>query len=160
MIKMEQKPDDLTGMDVAGAKEYIIHYSTALKLTEKKGEALDQELAKWNARIALARSKGAADLANAAEQEAEKIKVQQAALSAEIAELKAQIERMRKQLPGLAARTRSIDPDLLEQELIMAAGYLPGEEEKAGADRHFRDMEKDANAALEVLKAKMNGQES
>jgi hypothetical protein len=72
-------------------------------------------------------------------------------------ELKIQIETMQKQLPGLAARERTIDPDLLEQNLLMAAGYLPGEDEKAEADRRFKVMEQDisADADLATLKAKM-----
>jgi hypothetical protein len=59
----------------------------------------------------------------------------------------------------LAARQRSIDPDLLEQELLIAAGYLPGEEEKAQNDRLFSEMEKNAaaDAALSELKVKMAG---
>jgi hypothetical protein len=41
----------------------------------------------------------------------------------------------------------------------MAAGYLPGEEEKAKTERDFREIEKNssADAALEALKAKMGG---
>jgi len=64
---------------------------------------------------------------------------------------------MRRQLPILAAQTRSIDPDLLEQELLMAVGFLPGEEEKAKSERTFSQMEKEAAAddALLQLKAKM-----
>ncbi|MDR2257855.1 MAG: chromosome partitioning protein, partial [Treponema sp.] len=86
-----------------------------------------------------------------------RIKEQQARLEGEAAELKGQIERMRKQLPLLAARERSVDPDLLEQELLMAAGYLPGDEEKAETERRFREIEKTsaADAALGELKEKM-----
>jgi phage shock protein A len=144
-------------MDVAGAKAYILEYITTLRLREKHGEALDQELEQWNSRITLARSKGAVDLALAAEKEAARLKTRKDALAAEIAELKTQIETMRKQLPGLAARERRIDPDLLEQELLMAAGYLPGAEQEAATDRALKAMEKAASAdtALAALKAKM-----
>jgi hypothetical protein len=73
-------------------------------------------------------------------------------------ELKSQIETMRSQLPGLAARERSIDPDLLEQELLISRGYLPGDEVKAETDRRVRDLEKNAalDAELEALKTKMS----
>jgi hypothetical protein len=39
----------------------------------------------------------------------------------------------------------------------MAAGYLPGDEEKAETERRFRDIEKTsaADAAFEELKEKM-----
>ena len=67
---------------------------------------------------------------------------------------------MRRQIPLLAARERSIDPDLLEQELLMTLGNMPGDEEKVRAERQFREMEKaqSADAALDELKAKMNRQ--
>jgi phage shock protein A len=153
----EKRPEDLNGMDVGTAKEYIFHHITTLKLTEKKIQDLEAELSQWNSRIELAKSKGAADLALEAAGEAEKIRAQQAILAGEMAELRAQIEEMRKQLPGLAARERNIDPDLLEQELLIALGRMPGEEKQAETDRLFQQMEKDsaAEAALEALKAKM-----
>jgi phage shock protein A len=144
-------------MSIPAAKEYIAHYITSLKLTEKKRQDLESELTKWTSRIQLARSKGAEDLALEAEKEAEKVKSQYDQLGAEIEELKIQIESMRKQLPGLRARERTIDPDLLEQELIMATGYMPGETEKIETERRLKDMGKasSAEAALAALKAKM-----
>jgi phage shock protein A len=152
-----KNPADLTGMNAADAKEYILQFISTLKLTEKKIQGLDGELTRWNSRIELAKSRGAVDLARDAEGEAEKIRGQQAVLAGEAAELKAQIEKMRLQMPSLAARERSIDPDLLEQELLIAAGRLPGEEKQAETDRLFSKLEKDssAEAALKALKAKM-----
>ncbi|MDR2747288.1 MAG: chromosome partitioning protein [Treponema sp.] len=148
-------------MDAAGAREYILGFITTLKLTEQKIRELDEDLAKWKTRIDLARSRGKEDLAAEAEQAAEQIKGQQAQLTGEAAELKGQIEEMRKQIPLLAARERSVDPDLLEQELLMAAGYLPGDEKKAETERLFRDIEKNsaAGSALEELKKKMGKNE-
>ncbi|GHT00929.1 hypothetical protein AGMMS50276_27900 [Synergistales bacterium] len=144
-------------MDIAGAKEYIFHHISTLKLTEKKIQDLEGELARWNSRIELAKSRGAGDLAQEAADEAEKIRAQRTALADEAAELKAQTEEMRKQLPSLAARERSIDLDMLEQELLIAAGLMPGEEKQAETDRLFNQLEKDssAEAALEALKTKM-----
>jgi phage shock protein A len=155
-INDERKSDDLTGMDAAGAKEYILHHITALKLTEKQREDLDREWAKWQGRIELARSRGDTGLAAEAEGEAERVKARQGVLQAEAAELTGQIEKMRRQLPGLAARQRSVDPDLLEQELLMAAGRMPGEEKEAARDREFEKLEKEkaAQDALEALKAR------
>jgi phage shock protein A len=154
---MEKQPGDLSGMDAAGAREYMFNFITTLKLTERKIQELDEDLAKWNGRINLARSQGKDDLAAEAEQAAGSIKDRRTQLQEEAAELKGQIEAMRKQIPALAARERSIDPDLLEQELLMAAGYLPGDEEKAETERRFRDIEKTsaADAAFEELKEKM-----
>jgi hypothetical protein len=60
---------------------------------------------------------------------------------------------MRGQLAGLAARERSIDPDLLEQELLIARGGTPGETPAPNLERRFAAAE--ADAALEALKAKL-----
>jgi phage shock protein A len=144
-------------MDVSGAKEYLFGLFSTLKLTEKSIQDLDVELDKWNSRVELSRSKGHPDLALEAEKEVELLKNKRQQLTLETNELRSQIEEMRQQLPLLAARERSIDPDLLEQELLITAGYLPGEEENVRKNRLFEKMEKDAaaDAALSELKAKM-----
>jgi phage shock protein A len=153
----EDRPWDISGMNAAEAREYIFHHITTLKLTEKKIRELDGELSRWQDRAELARSKGAADLAAEAEKQMEAIRTKQSGLEEESAGLRAGIDRMRAQIPALGARERSVDPDLLEQELLIAAGYNPGEEEAARTDRQFRDLEKDNDAeeALRALKAKM-----
>jgi phage shock protein A len=151
---MEQRPDDIRGMNAADAKEYIFLHINTLKLTEKKRESLKAECEKWNARVALARSKGAEDLALEAEKEAVRLQAQLDALDTEINELKSQIESMRKQVPGLAARERSIDPDLLEQELLISLGRIPGDDNaEPKTEAAFNEL--NADAALEALKAKM-----
>ncbi|GHV82456.1 hypothetical protein AGMMS49991_10140 [Spirochaetia bacterium] len=150
---MEQT-DDLRGMKAADAKEYIFQYITTLKLTEKRYGELQGELDKWKGRVALARSKGAADLADGAEREAVRISAHSDTLAGEIADLKAQIGTMRRQLPGLAARERSIDPDILEQELKIALGVMPGEDNpEQRLDREIDGL--NADAALAALKAQM-----
>ncbi|MDR0567750.1 MAG: chromosome partitioning protein [Spirochaetaceae bacterium] len=153
----EKKPDDLSGLSVSEAKEYIAQHIITLRLTEKKRQDAEEAFAKWVSRIQLARAKGAEDLAKEAETEAEKLKAQRDLLETEITELQSLIESMRKQLRVLGSRERTVDPDLLEQELIIAAGYMPGEEAKAAADRRFKELEKAdaADAALQALKAKM-----
>jgi phage shock protein A len=150
---MEQLPEDLSGMGAADAKEYIFRYITTLKLTEKKHGELKGEYEKWFARLNLAKSRSAEDLAVAAQGEVDKIQLERDAIETEIAAIKAQIQKMRGQLPGLAARERSIDPDLLEQELLIALGYTPGEDTKPELERQFAAAE--ADAALEALKAKL-----
>ncbi|MDR2419084.1 MAG: chromosome partitioning protein [Treponema sp.] len=155
---MQQKETDLAGLRATDAKTYIAQYLTTLKLTEKKLAECTAEEAKWCARVALARSKGVEDLVREAEKQAERATEQKNSLSAEIMELKSQIETMRKQLPGLAARERSVDPDLLEQELLMATGYSPGDEELAATDRRLKELERNAtlDAELAALKTKYN----
>ncbi|MCL2209765.1 MAG: chromosome partitioning protein [Treponema sp.] len=148
---------NLTGMSPAEAKDYIFNFISTLKLNEKQIQNLDDEIAKWNSRMELAKSKDQAEMALDAEKEKNRLLEKQSALRTETEQLKLQIEEMRRQLPLLAARERSIDPDLLEQELLMAAGNLPGDEEKVRAERQFREMERaqTAEAALDELKTKM-----
>ncbi|MDR2743317.1 MAG: PspA/IM30 family protein [Treponema sp.] len=152
---MEIRPDDLSGMSAAGAKEYIFHHVTTLKLTEKAREGLLADLYKWENRAELARSRDAPDLAAEAEKEAGRIRAKVDGLAAEIADLEAKIEKMRRELPALAARERSVDPYLLEQELLIILGKNPGDEPAAGAGGDFKDLE--AAADLEALKAGMDG---
>ncbi|QQO11277.1 chromosome partitioning protein [Breznakiella homolactica] len=144
-------------MDTKAAKEYILHHITALKLNEKNIRELDSDINKWENRIQLAHSKGISDLAEEAEKEVLRIKNELDTLKTETADLKSGIQRMIRQLPGLAARDRSVDPDLLEQELLIVAGFMPGDEEKAAQDREFAALEKNAQAdsALADLKKKL-----
>ena len=145
---------DLTGMKAAEVKDYILNVATTLKLTEKEIRTLEDEAEKWKGRMELARSRGMNDLVGEAERESDLINAKLAALREEERSLKNSIADMRRQLPGLAARERSIDPDLLEQELLMAAGLT---EEDAKTERAFKKLEKEASAdsALDALKAKM-----
>ena len=160
-LPMEQGPEQLSGMDPQNAKAYIAAHIATLNLTEKKRAELEADLAKWMGRIELARSKGAEDLALEAEKVAEGVRSEVVKLQAEEAELRSQIDAMKRQLPGLHARERTVDPDLLEQELLMATGRLPGDEAIAETDRNLAKLEKEskAEAALSALKAKLAGRD-
>ena len=153
---MDTGPIKFDGMSAAAAKEYIFALIATLKLTEKEIHSLQEEVSKWKGRVELARSSGKNDLASAAEKEAERVGEKLAGLCEEEKSLKSQIEDIRRKLPGLAARERSIDPDLLEQELLMALGQS---EEEAEKERAFRKLEKesDADSALKALKDKLKG---
>jgi phage shock protein A len=156
---MEFKPDDLRGMSAGAAKEYIFHHIAALKLAEKKHGEVLAELDKWEKRRELALNRGAPDLAEEAEKEAGLVRGQAENLAAEITEFKVQIEKMRKEIPALAARERSVDPDLLEQELLMVLGKdwpsseAAGDKTRPETDQDFKTIE--ADAALEALKTRM-----
>jgi phage shock protein A len=156
MEQMESNPVKLDGLSVAAAKEYIFGLIATLKLTEKDIHSLEEEAAKWKGRVELARSTGKNDLAAEAEKEALRVENKLAGLREEEVSLKDQIETIRKKLPGLAARERGVDTDLLEQELLMALGKT-GEE--AETDRAFEKLEKEAKAdsALQALKEKLKG---
>ena len=150
-----QDSTNLAGMSAAAAKEYILGFITTLKLTEKEIRSLEDEAAKWKGRVDLARLHNRNELLLEAEKESERINSRLAGLREEERTLRERINAMRRQLPGLAARERSIDPDILEQELLMALGRT---EEEAATERAFKKLEKDsaADAALEKLKNKMN----
>jgi phage shock protein A len=153
----EKPADDVSGMTVAAAKEYIFGFIAAVKLNEKEIAGLEAEADKWRKRIGLARAAGEPDLALEAERRAAETDHNLESLKAETAVLKAQIKNMTAQLPGLAARERSIDPDLLMQEILIAAGFNPGDEDKLDQERKFAALEKDAAAdkALAAMKAKL-----
>jgi len=148
---------DLTGMSATEAKEYLLNLTTTMKLTEKELFSLMEETAKWKGRVELARSKGMEDILAEAEKEIEKIGSRMISLGEEITSYKNGIETIRRQLPGLAARERSVDPDLLEQELLNALGQT---EEEAATEKAFKKLEKEnaADSALEALKTKMKGE--
>ena len=150
--------ENLHGMNVRDAREYILGFISTKKLCEKKLAALDLEFDKWKARERLALDKGEEVLAQGAQRQWREVDESRQKLQHEINELGRQIKSMIAQLPGLAARERTIDPDLLEQELLIAAGYMLGDEDKAASDRRFSAMEKEAagEAALEKLKQKMS----
>jgi len=154
---METRDDDLIGMTEAEAKEYILQHMATLKLTEKRLDQLNGEVEKWTSRLTLAREKGLDDLAAGAQGELERWKAERDRIASEAEMLRAQISRMRHQLPGLGARQRSVDPDLLEQELLMATGSLPGDEDQVKLERDLRDLEKTQTAQtdLAALKAKL-----
>jgi phage shock protein A len=151
---MENDLIKLDGMSAAAAKDYILSLITTLKLTEKEIHSLEEDAAKCKRRIELARSNGKNDLASEAEKEAEGIENKIAGLYEEEKSLKNQTEQIRRQLPALAARERSIDADLLEQELLIALGQT---EEEAETERAFKKLEKDsaADSALQALKEKL-----
>ncbi|MDR2493679.1 MAG: chromosome partitioning protein [Spirochaetaceae bacterium] len=136
----ERKPEDLTGMEPDAARDYIIGHIAALKGIEAQAAAAEADLAKWVSRVSLARSKGMEDLALQAEREAEARKARVEILDAERRDLAERIGVMRRQIPGLAARSRSIDPYLLAEELAQAAGYLSSEE--ADRERRFRELDR------------------
>ena len=157
-IKPDQNADDnLNGLDSAGAKDYILGVLSTLKLTEKEIKNLMEEEAKWERRSELALGQGKDDLYQEALKEKDKIFSRRINMEAEAAGMNASIKKMQSQLRILPAKERSIDPDLLEQELLILAGRMPGEEKEAARDRAFEKMEKDASAdlALEALKARM-----
>jgi hypothetical protein len=108
---------NLDGMRPNDAKEYILAHMTDLIRMRKEIEGLEAEIRKWETRVALAAGKGLEDLRSGAELQAGEFKRKLESLRSEETELSNSIRRMREQLPGLAAKVRSVDTDLLLAEL-------------------------------------------
>jgi phage shock protein A len=144
-------------MDYNETQEQLKAVMTTLKLTEKKHEELGFALSKWKKRVELARNSGQTDLQSSAEAECAQLMAQEQSLADEIAEYKEQIVKLRAELPRRAAQQRTVDTDILAQELLMAAGYNPGEEAKVAADQAWAETEKQTaiENALASLKEKM-----
>jgi hypothetical protein len=160
---------DLSGLDLAAAKEYIFAYAVDIKRLDKDAEEAQAELERWRGRLALAEGRLAAGdqsmaaLADAARAKVEEASARLASREAERAELRAKVARMREQLPMIKARERSVDPDLLLAELQMMTGELLGSEDggrsAAATESDFRKLEADAKAdsELDALKRKAAG---
>ena len=80
-----------------------------------------------------------------------------AKILAETESLEAEARALHKKLPVIAASERSIDPDLLEEELLIVSGREPGSGDDLATERKFAELEKKSSAddALERLKASM-----
>lgn len=137
---------NLAGMAPEDAKRYVAAHITDLLLLRKRIEERKAELDSWKARADLAASKGIADLAAGAQEQAARIAEALAPLVAEAQALDRDIETMKSQLPGLAARERRIDPDQLLAILQMTTGEFddPG---RAALDKGVKDAQADQDLA-------------
>ncbi len=158
--------ENLSGLDLEAAKEYIFAYAVDAKGLEKEIADIQVELERWKGRLALAEAKAAAGdpsmaaLVQAASAKATELAAKIAALEAERADLRAKVARMREQLPMIKARERSIDPDRLLAELQMMTGELLGDDaggrSAAATEADFAKLESAAKAEadLDALKRK------
>jgi hypothetical protein len=147
---------ELANLDLEGAKELMIAFATDAKRIEKEVAEARQALALWKSRVTLAESKGMADLVLSAKAQAGIFESRIASLQSERAAMERDAEQIRQALPGIQARSRSIDPDRLLAELQMVTGELL-EPEAAKAEQGIRKLELASGAedALTALKRKM-----
>lgn len=147
---------ELANLDLEGAKELMIAFATDAKRIEKEVAEAKQDLARWNSRVTLAESKGMAELAASAKAQVGPLEARIASLQAERASMERDAEQIRQALPGIQARSRSIDPDRLLADLQMVTGELL-EPEAAKAEQGIRKLELASGAedALAALKRKM-----
>lgn len=147
--------EELSRLDAEGAMQLLFAYTTDIKRFVKEIEALEKEIALWDSRAKLAEQKGLADLAAGARARASELRAKLSELEASKAELERDAAKIRDALPGIKARSRSIDPDRLEAELAMMTGEAldPG---KAKLERELDALAQGSGAdSLEALKRKM-----
>jgi len=148
---------DLSGLDLVGAKAYMMDFATNARLLRKDIAALDLEIGTWTKRVALAEGKGMAELAQAAKTRLGELEAKRGPLAAEAADIEAKVARIREKLPGIAARERSIDADRLLAELQLMTGELLGDD-SAKLEETMRKLE--TETAVDSALAAMKGGEA
>ncbi len=141
---------DLSGMDPADAREYVLAVIAQYKQVRQQIARLEEEKGVWESRIALAAEKGASDLH--AEAEKRRAEIESVLLSRfeEASELGREVEILKSQLLSVKREAeKSVDADLLLAQLSLAVG------EGKPDDKIFREME--AERLLEELKKKLSG---
>jgi hypothetical protein len=142
---------DIEGLGPKEAFEYVLAFITTLKKTEKDVQTAAEDVALWTRRVALAQSKGDAALTAEAQKRLDEAAAKKAGLDEELLDLKAKVNTLKEKLVRIRMTGgRLVDADLLLAQLQMVVG------EK---DQLANTMKKEeANAALDELKKKMQGQ--
>ena len=146
-------PDDLdlSGLDVRAARGFVLRYATSLKEAARRRSALAADLQAWTDRAALARERGRADLAAAAEARVAALQPELAAAGTDEATLSAQVatlkERLKLKMHGEIER--SVDSERLEAELEMLVG------EEGAVDSKLRSAQ--AASELDELRKRLRG---
>ncbi|MBN2443770.1 MAG: hypothetical protein JXJ04_20580 [Spirochaetales bacterium] len=144
---------DLTGMDIADAKEYVLSYISTLKETQRALKVLSEELALWQSRVKFAQERGREDLMSAARMKETELSDKYARLSVEEKELSGKVQTLMENLKRLKAGfTPTVDAEQLAAELDMMTG---------GPDKIADDIkEEETMAELEKLKQRMKDEGS
>ena len=139
---------DISDMDAASAREYVVAVLATLKQTVAKRIELTGELEKWQTRVRIAEEHGRSDLAEEASVKVEQVKEDVLRIQAEEAELKKELDIVKGQLEWIKKQPQfSIDADFLLAQLEMVVG-----ERDELADK-FKEAE--AASELERLKKEM-----
>lgn len=140
---------DLSGMDIASAKEYVTAYITTLRQTQNKIKELTDEHAIWEKRASFARERGREDLAAAAEIKATEISGILNSQKNEEKELAVKVSKLLENMKKLkSVFIPTVDAERLQAELEMITGERDDVAEKI--------KEEETLAELEKLKQKMN----
>jgi phage shock protein A len=139
---------DLEGLGPKEAGEYVLAFITTLKQTERDLARAGEEVATWTKRVALAESRGDAQLAAQAKARLDEEERKKALREAELAELRMKVSILKEKLVKLRMMpARTVDPDLLLAQLEMVTGKKD--------TLSLALKEEEAKAKLEELKKKM-----
>ena len=143
---------DLTGLDPAAAREYVLGYVTALRITAKKRQRMEASLKTWEGRVKQAADAGNLTLRDAARNEMERIQDGLGRVAAEETELSAQVEVMKRHLKGMQ-HGPVVNADA--EALLAQLQSLTGEPDTLKSDLDRIGAEQRADQELDALKRRM-----
>ena len=143
---------DLAGLDPAAAREYVLGYITALRITAKKRQRLEVSLKTWEERIKQATDAGNETLRTAARNEMQRIQDGLGRVASEESELTAQVAVMKRHLKSMQ-HGPVVNADA--EALLAQLQSLTGEPDTLKADLDRLGAEQRADAELAALKRRM-----
>ena len=143
---------DLTGLDPAAAREYVLGYITALRITAKKRQRLEVSLKTWEERIKQATDAGNETLRAAARNEMQRIQDGLGRVASEESELTAQVAVMKRHLKSMQ-HGPVVNADA--EALLAQLQTLTGEPDTLKTDLDRLGAEQRADEELAALKRRM-----
>ncbi len=147
-----QSETDLTGLDPAAAREYVLGYVTALRITAKKRQRLEVSLKTWEERVKQATDAGNDTLRAAARNEMQRIQDGLGRVASEESELTAQVAVMKRHLKSMQ-HGPVVNADA--EALLAQLQSLTGEPDNLKDDLDRLGAEQRADAELAALKRRM-----
>ena len=147
-----ERETDLTGLDPAAAREYVLGYITALRITAKKRQRLEVSLKTWEERVKQATDAGNETLRAAARNEMQRIQDGLGRVASEESELTAQVAVMKRHLKSMQ-HGPVVNADA--EALLAQLQSLTGEPDTLKADLDRLGAEQRADAELAALKRRM-----
>lgn len=144
---------DITGLDPAAAKEYVLAAITTLKATRDKRAELERDQGLWSKRLELAKEHGREELIQSAETRIGEINLALEKIKSEEAELNGGVIRLKGQLK-LILNQPELEMDADQLAAMMELGDLHKPDELA---EKFKEQEADDELAR--LKAEMEKEE-
>ena len=143
---------DLTGLDPGAAREYVLGYITALRITGKKRQRLEASLKTWEERIKQATEAGNTTLRDTARNEMQRIQDGLGRVAFEESELSAQVEVMKRHLKSMQ-HGPVVNADA--EALLAQLQSITGEPDTLKSDLNRLGAEHRADEELEALKRRM-----